>query len=483
MLAFLSIQELRKKLDTKQLSEQELLDYTLKRFAKHDSELKSALELFDRDSILAEACSETLGQLKGIPGLIKDNICQKGRIASAASKTLQNYTSVYDATVISRLKKEGALLVGRANCDEFAMGSSNETSAFQKTANPWDISRVPGGSSGGSAAAVAAGFVPWALGSETGGSVRQPAAFCGIVGFKPTYGLISRYGLIAYASSVDQIGVMARSVFDVATVVSAIAGHDLHDSTSLDVSKKDYTNTLNGSIKPGLRIGVIDNMLNAEGMDAQVKERISDSIKVYEKLGATIKHVNLPTFEYAAAVYFIVSRAEAASNLARYDGVRYGYRDAAAQSLDEMYTSSRYEEFGHEVRRRILIGNYVLSAGHAAEFYDSAKKVQNMMRYELINAFQDVDLIVLPVHAAPAFKLGELNADPLQMDLQDYFTCSANLTGAPAISLPCGFTKEQLPVGFQLMGPHLSEELLFQTAHAYQQHTSWHTMHPPSFKD
>lgn len=475
-LAFASIKELKEKLNKKEVSTTELLDATLTRFIKYDDSIGSALELFDKDSILKNA--QATGPLAGIPGLVKDNICQEGRTTSCASKILQNYKAPYDATVISRLKKAGALSIGRANMDEFAMGSSTETSAYQKTKNPWDTSCVPGGSSGGSAAAVAAGFVPWALGSDTGGSVRQPAGLCGIVGIKPTYGLVSRYGLIAYCSSIDQIGPMTRTVYDNALVLSAIAGKDTCDSTSRDIASQDYTKELTGKIKPGLVIGVIENALCAQGMDEDVSKALEAALQRYEKLGATIKRIKLPTMDYAAATYFMISRAEAASNLARFDGVKYGYRSKNSPNLADMYANTRSEGFGYEVKRRILIGNYVLSAGHAEEYYASAKQVQALMRHEFMQALKTVDVLFSPVSPAGAFKLGAFDADKLKMDLQDYFTASANLTGLPGLVVPCGMTKDNLPIGLQLIGSELSESLLYQTAYAYEQATDWHTKHP-----
>lgn len=479
-LAFTSISALQEKLRKKEISRKELLTFFIERFKKFDSDkLNSALEIYDIDSILNDSAEQ--GELAGIPGLIKDNISQKNRRLSCASKILEHFVATYDATAICRLKEAGALMIGRANMDEFAMGSSTENSAYMKTKNPWDMSRVPGGSSGGSIAAVAAGLVPWALGSETGGSVRQPAAFCGIVGLKPTYGLVSRYGLVAYASSLDQIGIATRTVRDNASVLSVIAGHDQHDSTTLPVAKKDYTQQLTGAIKPGLRIGIVDAAFRFEGMDAQVTSAIDEAVREFERMGATIKHITLPTLEYSAAAYFILSRAEAASNLARYDGVRYGLRDKTAKSLSKMYDDSRHDGFGAEVRSRIMVGTYVLSAGHAGQFYDNAKKVQNAIRFEFEQVFKDVDCIVMPTHPAPAFTFGAYAADKLQMDLQDYFTCPVNLAGIPAISIPCGLTQSRLPIGMQLIGPHLSEELLLNTAHAYEQRTTWHTQHPSGF--
>lgn len=475
-LAFATISELRAKLEKKELSKTELLHFFLRRFEAFDGNIGSALEVFDQESIMADAYNH--GILEGIPGIIKDNICQKNRITSCASKILAHYRPPYDATVSERLKNAGALLVGRANCDEFAMGSSTETSAFQKTRNPWDLNRVPGGSSGGSAAAVAAGLVPWSLGSETGGSVRQPAAFCGIVGFKPTYGLVSRYGLVAYTSSIDQVGVMTRTVRDNALVLSTIAGHDAHDATSLPVQPQDYTKGLDGSIKPGLRIGIVTNSLRTEGIDPEISVAIEAAIKQLESLGAHITELTLPTLDYSAAVYFILSRAEAASNLARFDGVRYGERNRKEPSLAQMYTHTRHDGLGAEVKKRIMIGNYVLSVGNADAYYVNAKKVQRKMRQEFVDAFKNVDLLIMPTHPIPAFTIGAFDLDPLQIDLQDYFTCPVNLTGIPAISIPCGFTKSKLPIGFQLVGPHLSESLIYQTAHAYEQKTTWHLQHP-----
>ncbi len=476
-LAFLSISELRKKLDNQEISTQELLDFFLKRAKVVDEKVDSLLEVFDKKSILDEQRSDG-NFLAGIPGVIKDNICQKGRIASCSSKILEKHRAVYDATVCKRLKRSGALLIGRANMDEFAMGSSTETSAFKKTKNPWNLECVPGGSSGGSAAAVAAGIVPWSLGSDTGGSVRQPAAFCGIVGLKPTYGLVPRNGLIAYGSSLDQVGVFTRSVYDNAAVFSSIAGHDLKDSSSLNVQKKDYTQGLKNELPSELRIGVIENALNSEGMDNEVVTAVENAIGVLEKLGAKIKRVSLPTLDYSAAAYFVISRAEAASNLARFDGVRYGMRCKDADALHHMYLNTRHDGFGEEVKTRIMVGNYVLSAGHAGQFYENAKCVQSLIRHEFKAKFNDVDLLIMPTHPAPAFKFGAFEVNKLQMDLQDYFTCPMNLAGIPALSLPCGQTTSKMPIGFQIIGPHLSESLIYKVAHVFEQNTQWHKAKP-----
>jgi len=482
-LAFTSIKDLRVLLAKKEISHDELLNFYRKRFEQHDHQIKSALEIFDAPSIKQRACNVDIGLLGGIPGLIKDNICMKGRIASCGSRILEHYKAPYNATVIDRLSQEGALFIGRANMDEFAMGSSTETSAFQRTHNPWNLTRVPGGSSGGSVAAVAAGFVPWALGSETGGSVRQPAALCGVVGSKPTYGLISRYGLVAYGSSLDQIGIATRTVYDNALVLSVMAGNDSRDATSisdrlLQDKKFDFTKDLTGKIRPGLKIGVIDNALYAEGIDPNIVEALETALKELEKLGAKIHHISLPSMDYSAATYFIISRAEAASNLARFDGVHYGTRSKDAQTLQEVYELSRANGFGIETKVRILMGNFVLSVGHADQYYQSAKSVRRIMREEFLETFKKVDLLFSPVSPSGAFAFNAFKENAVQMDLQDYFTCSANLVGIPAVSVPCGFTDEALPIGFQLLGPDYSESLIFQTLHAYEQQTPYHLMFP-----
>lgn len=473
-LSFLTIQELKDLIQSKKISKKEVVQFFLQR-AHIAQNLNAVLEVFDQDSVIAASSQE--GDLAGIPGYIKSNICQKERVASCASNILKDFKSTYDATVVERLKNEGALIIGSANNDEFAMGSSGETSAFGATKNPWNQELVAGGSSSGSAAVVAAGLAPWALGSDTGGSVRQPAALCGIVGFKPTYGLNSRYGLIAYGSSLDTIGIFTRTVHDTATVLSAIAGQDPKDATSLPTQKQDYTRELSGKIKPGLKIGVVENAIEAQALHPEIREANEAAIKEYEKMGATIKRVTLSSFDYGAACYFVISRAEAASNLARFDGIRYGLRKAGNSLLD-LYEKTRQEGFGTEVKARILVGNYVLSVGHAAQFYNNAQLVRQMIREQLHEVFKEVDLLVMPTHATPAFRVGEFDNDKLTMDLQDYFTAPINLAGVPAISIPVGFSQNKLPLGLQLVGPNLSEHLLFQTAHAYQFVTDWHKRHP-----
>lgn len=478
-MAFASIKQLKDLIVKKEITVQEIVFSCIERLQKYE-DLGAALEVFDKNSVITQSFKQD-SMLAGIPGLIKDNIAIQGRKLTCASKILEPYTAVYDATVIERLRVAGATFVGRANMDEFAMGSSNETSAYKKVKNPWDATRVPGGSSGGSAAAVAAGLVPWALGSDTGGSIRQPAAFCGIVGMKPTYGLVSRYGLVSYASSLDQIGPMTRTVYDNALLLSAIAGQDKRDSSTLAVEAQDYTASLTGDVPKGLRIGIVTNSMHAQGMDPEISAALQGALRVYEHLGATLHEVSLPALEYSAATYFIVSRAEAASNLARFDGVRYGLRNKSAQTLADMYQATRHDGFGSEVRARILVGNYVLSAGYASDYYENAQKVQRLLHKQFNDVFKQVDVLLMPTHPVPAFKFGAFDLDKLQMDLQDYFTCGMNLAGIPALALPCGMTKSKLPIGMQLVGPRLSERLLYQVGYAYEQQTPWHTMHPQGF--
>lgn len=476
---FATIKDLQHALKSKKISAEEILAYYKKRFEAYDDDLGAALEVFDIPSIKQQMKSS--GPLYGIPGLIKNNICIQDRLTTCASKMLENFKSPYDATVIARLKEHGAPIIGTANLDEFAMGSSTQTSYFKKTKNPWDRTRVPGGSSGGSAAAVAAGLVPWALGTDTGGSVRQPAAYCGIVGLKPTYGRVSRYGVVAYASSLDQVGILTHTVYDNALLLSIIAGSDTADSSTIQEPTLDYTKNLQPTLKKGLKIGIVESTVHAEGMDSQITAALETAIKQFEQLGATLYKVSLPALDYSAAAYFIISRAEAASNLARFDGVRYGFRNKQATTLRTMYETTRHDGFGAEVQKRILVGNYVLSASYAGEFYENAQKVKRLIRSQFIEAFKEVDLLIMPAQSTPAFKRGAFDLDPLQMDLQDYFTCPMNLAGVPAISIPCGMSKEQLPIGLQLVGAHGTEELIYQVAYAYEQATPWHTMHPTEY--
>ncbi len=404
--------------------------------------------------------------LAGIPIAIKDNICVRGLQTSCGSRILGNYHPPYNATVIERLLAAGAVVVGKTNCDEFAMGSSNENSAFGPVKNPWDILRVPGGSSGGSAAAVAAGIVPIALGSDTGGSVRQPASLCGVVGLKPTYGRNSRYGLVAFASSLDQVGVFARNTRDVARVLGVICGRDSHDATSAAVAVPDYTAGLTTDVK-GARIG-FPRSLFGEGLDVEVRASVEAVVAVYRELGAEIVDIELPNAKYSIAVYYIIATAEASSNLARFDGARYGYRAEDAPELRQMYRKTREEGFGAEVKRRIMLGTYVLSAGYYEAYYGKAQQVRSLLKEDFRKAFASCDAIITPTSPTPAFLIGEKADDPLAMYLNDIYTVTANLAGIPGISVPCGLSSNRLPIGFQLLGAYWSEPTLFKLAHAYE---------------
>ncbi len=451
----------------------ERLNDTLNAFLQIDraGALQRAGEIDERIKRLKKpagaAPALTHGALTGLPIAIKDNICVRGMQASCGSHILGDYHPPYNATVIERLLSGGAVIIGKTNCDEFAMGSSNENSAFGPVKNPWDTARVPGGSSGGSAAAVAAGIVPVALGSDTGGSVRQPASLCGVVGLKPTYGRNSRYGLVAFASSLDQVGIFARNVRDVATVLGVIAGRDEHDATTADVPVPDYVAELTADVK-GLRIG-FPRALFGEGLDAEVRKSVEDAVDAYRELGAEIVDIELPHAKYAIAVYYIIATAEASSNLARYDGVRYGFRAEEAHELRAMYKRTREEGFGPEVKRRIMLGTYVLSAGYYEAYYHKAQQVRARIKEDFRRAFASNDAIITPTAPTPAFLIGEKVDDPLAMYLNDIYTVTANLAGVPGINIPCGLSSSGLPIGFQLLGPYWSESTLFRLGHAYEQ--------------
>jgi len=447
-----------------------------------NEKLNAFLEI-DREGALGRAAeAEKSGcVLAGVPIAVKDNICVRGMQTSCGSRILGDYHPPYNATVIERLLNAGAVIIGKTNCDEFAMGSSNENSAFGPVRNPWDTTRVPGGSSGGSAAAVAAGIVPVALGSDTGGSVRQPASLCGVLGLKPTYGRNSRYGLVAFASSLDQVGVFAREVTDVARVLGVIAGRDRHDSTTADVPVPDYTAALDkahGDLK-GARIG-FPRTLFGKGLDEEVSTAVKNVVDVYRGLGAEIVDVELPNAGYAIAVYYIIATAEASSNLARFDGVRYGFRAEDAPELRQMYRKTREEGFGAEVKRRIMLGTYVLSAGYYDAYYRKAQQVRTLIKNDFLNAFKNCDAIITPTAPTPAFALGEKVDDPLAMYLNDIYTVTANLAGIPGLSVPCGLSSDRLPIGFQLLGPYWSEPTLLKLAHSYLQARPF-TDRPPVF--
>ncbi|MBD2303931.1 Asp-tRNA(Asn)/Glu-tRNA(Gln) amidotransferase subunit GatA [Chroococcidiopsis sp. FACHB-1243] len=422
------------------------------------------------------AAGEEIGLLAGIPVGVKDNMCTKGIPTTCASKILENFVPPYESTVTQKLADAGAVTVGKTNLDEFAMGSSTENSAFQLTANPWDLERVPGGSSGGSAAAVAAHECVVSLGSDTGGSIRQPASFCGVVGMKPTYGLVSRYGLVAFASSLDQIGPFGRTVEDAAILLGAIAGYDPKDSTSLKVEIPDYTQFLKPDLK-SMRIGIVRETF-AEGLDPAVEQAVNKAIEQLKQLGAEIKEVSCPRFRYGLPTYYIIAPSEASANLARYDGVKYGLRVPDAENLIDMYARTRAMGFGKEVKRRIMVGTYALSAGYYDAYYLKAQKVRTLIKQDFETAFGQVDVLVTPTVPMTAFKAGEKTDDPLSMYLTDLMTITVNLAGLPGLSIPCGFDEKGMPIGMQLIGNVLREDQLFQVAHAYEQATEWHKSKP-----
>ena len=409
--------------------------------------------------------------LAGIPIAIKDNICTAGVLTTASSRMLETYVPPYDATVVARIEAAGAVVVGKTNCDEFAMGSSNETSVFGPVRNPWALDRVPGGTSGGSAAAVAARFAPAALGSDTGGSIRQPAAMCGVVGLKPTYGRVSRYGLIAHASSLDQIGPITRTAFDAALVLNVLSGFDPADATTSRERVPDFTAGLDGTAE-GLRVGVPRELVG-EGIDADVAAAFGTALQALAARGATLIDIALPHARYAIPVYYLVATAEASSNLARYDGVRYGFRAADTKELRGMYAHTRAQGFGPEVKRRIMLGTYVLSAGYYDAYYVKAQQVRTLIRRDYAHAFKQVDAVAMPTSPTPAFRFGERAVDPLRMYLADVFTVSANLAGLPAVSIPCGFNRDRLPIGLQLTGRHFDEATILRLADAYERDTAW----------
>ncbi|MFL5242991.1 MAG: Asp-tRNA(Asn)/Glu-tRNA(Gln) amidotransferase subunit GatA [Gemmataceae bacterium] len=419
---------------------------------------------------------EPLGALAGVPVAIKDVLCIKGQPTTCGSKILQNFRPPYDATVIMRLKEADAVLLGKTNMDEFAMGSSTENSAYQTTRNPWDLERIPGGSSGGSAAAVAAQEAPGALGSDTGGSIRQPASLCGIVGLKPTYGRVSRFGLVAFASSLDQVGPLAQDVKDVAVLLQAIAAHDPLDSTSVNKPVPSYTQTVDVPLKP-LRIGVAREYFT-QGLDPEVEHSVRAALKVYEALGATIKEISLPNSPHAVAVYYLVATAEASSNLARYDGVHYGYRAKDFANMIDMYSRTRGEGFGKEVQRRIMLGTYALSSGYKDAYYLKALRVRRLIKEDFDQAFAECDVVMGPTAPTPAFKIGEKANDPLAMYLSDIYTISANLAGIAGISIPCGFTKSGLPIGLQILAAPFEEEKLLRVSRMHEKETEWHKRRP-----
>ena len=417
--------------------------------------------------------------LTGIPLAIKDLICTKGLKTTCASRILENFVPPYDAAVIKKLNNQGAVIIGKTNMDEFAMGSSTENSGLKLTCNPWNLTHIPGGSSGGSAAAVAADMCLGALGSDTGGSIRQPASHCSVAGLKPTYGRVSRFGLVAFASSLDQIGPLAKDVTDCAIILNAVSGYDNNDSTSVPEDVPDYTSSLKNGLK-GITVGIVREYSATKGLDNDVSDAVNNAVSIIENLGAKCIEVTLPHTEYAVAAYYVIAPAEASSNLARYDGVKYGFRDKEKTDLMDMYKSTRSQGFGSEVQRRIIIGTYCLSAGYYDAYYGKASQVRTLIMEDFKKAFQSCDVILCPVAPTPAFKIGENVDDPLTMYLSDIFTLSANLAGIPGMSVPCGFSKTGLPIGLQIMGSHFGEEKILKTAYNFEQATDFHKKKPIS---
>jgi len=479
----LTIHQARTLLEKKEISSEALTRSVLERIDAVNARLNAYITV-TADAAMARArradgviSRGKAASLTGIPLAVKDLICTRGTRTTCGSKILENFIPPYDAAVIQKLRRAGAIIVGKLNMDEFAMGSSNEHSAFGPTLNPWDPTRIPGGSSGGSATAVAADMCLGALGSDTGGSIRQPASHCGVVGLKPTYGRVSRFGLVAFASSLDQIGPLAKNVTDCALLLNAVAGYDSADSTSVSRPVPDYT----GFLSPGLKdmtVGIPEEYRSAEGLDPDVFRAVTAAVEKIEERGAKVVPVSLPHTTYAVAAYYVIAPSEASSNLARYDGVKYGWRDTDTETLMDMYRHTRAAGFGPEVQRRIIIGTYALSAGYYDAYYKKASQVRSLIIEDFKKAFEQCDVIASPVAPTPAWKIGELSDDPLSMYLSDIFTLSANLAGIPGMSVPCGFSKNRLPIGLQLMGPHFAEGTLLKVAYNFEQATDFHTKKP-----
>ena len=478
----LTIHELKEKLKRREISARELTLEFIKRIERVEKDIHSFITLTKDDALKqAEDIDNKIKAgkdlpLLGIPLAIKDLICIRGVRTTCGSKILSNYIPPYDATVIKKLSDSGAVFLGKLNMDEFAMGSSTETSHFGVTRNPWNLDVIPGGSSGGSAASVSADECAGSLGSDTGGSIRQPASMCGITGLKPTYGRVSRFGLVAFASSLDQIGPMTKDVTDTAILMNVISGRDPLDSTSADLPVPDFTKSLLNNVK-GLKIGIPKEYF-VEGMDGDVEKSVKGAIELFKKLGAEIKEVSLPHTDYAVSAYYVIAPAEASSNLARYDGVKYGYRTDNSKNLLSMYKKTREEGFGAEVKRRIMLGTYTLSSGYYDAYYLKAQKVRTLIKKDFDDAFKNCDILITPTAPTPAFKIGEKFDNPIQMYLSDIFTISVNLAGVPAISIPCGFSKNGLPIGLQIIGRHFDEETVIRAAYTFEQNTNYHQKKP-----
>lgn len=480
-----TVHELLEKLNNDELTSKEIVKAYKSRIEEKEKDVQAFITTTldeaeeQAEKIDAKRKEKSVGHFAGIPIGIKDNLCTKGVKTTCASKMLENFVSPYDATVVEKLEESGIISLGKLNMDEFAMGSSTENSAMQITHNPWNLNKVPGGSSGGSAAAVAANLVPWALGSDTGGSIREPASFCGVVGLKPTYGLVSRYGLVAFASSLDQVGPITKDVRDCAMLLNLIAGHDEKDSTSYDMEKKDYTKSLEKDIK-GLKIGVPKEFFR-EGINKEVKEKLEEAIEKYKEMGAIVEECSLDVAEYALATYYIIACAEASSNLGRFDGIRYGYRAKDYTDLNELFVNSRSEAFGDEVKRRIILGTYVLSSGYYDAYYKKAQKVRTFVKKEFDKNFAKYDVLLTPVAPTTAFNIGEKSNNPLEMYLADICTVSINIAGVPAISIPCGVDKSGMPIGMQLIGNRFNEETILNAAYAFEQKEKFRENYKPEF--
>ena len=482
----LTVHELIEKLKNKELTSTEITQSYVDKIKEKEPEVQAFVTTLEDEALKQakeidekRASEQIKNDLAGIPIGIKDNMCTKGIKTTCSSHMLENFVSPYDATVVEKLKSENLIDLGKLNMDEFAMGGSTEYSYFHKTYNPWNLNKVPGGSSGGSAAAVAANMVPWALGSDTGGSIRQPSSFCGVVGLKPTYGLVSRYGLVAFASSLDQIGPITKDVEDSAILLNLIAGHDEKDTTSADIAKKDYTKNLKNDIK-GKKIGVPKEFFG-EGINAEVKEKLQEAIETYKELGAEVEEFSLDIAKYSLATYYIIACAEASSNLGRFDGIRYGYRTPEFSNLKELYKKSRSEGFGSEVKRRIILGTYVLSSGYYDAYYKKAQQVRTLVMNEFQKAFKKYDVILTPTSPTVAFDIGSKSNNPLEMYLADICTVSVNIAGLPGISIPCGVDKEGMPVGMQLIGNKFEEEKLLNIAYIFEQKTKFREKYAPKF--
>ncbi len=479
----LTVHELVEKLDKKELTSEEIINAYKERIENKETEVQAfittTLEDAEKEAKKIDS-NPRKGKLAGIPIGIKDNLCTNGVKTTCASKMLENFIAPYDATVVEKLKEEQIISLGKLNMDEFAMGSSTENSAIKITHNPWNLNKVPGGSSGGSAAAVAADLVPWALGSDTGGSIREPASFCGVVGLKPTYGLVSRYGLVAFASSLDQVGPITKDVKDCAMLLNVIAGHDEKDSTSYNKEKVDYTSSLKNDVR-GLKIGVPKEFFG-EGINGEVKAKLEEAIEVYKRMGAIVEECSLDVSKYALATYYIIACAEASSNLGRFDGIRYGYRAKDYKDLNDLFRKSRSEGFGPEVKRRIILGTYVLSSGYYDAYYKKAQQVRTFVRKEFEKNFEKYDVLLTPVVPTTAFDIGSKTSNPLEMYLADICTVSINVAGVPAISVPCGVDKQGMPIGMQLIGNKFQEETILNAAYTFEQETKFREKYRPEFK-